>query len=197
MDGGACMCVEGSVCANMGHLYSSRCNSIQIYSILHIYIPIYSNLFKSILTYSILFHRPQRYANIFQCIQLYADLYTLYRAAVTTWTNWSTSVSCLTRSSLSLVCSFQWRNKHEPTEHEIFCQMARYMPMFSFASDCARSQQSRARCAVTLVVAYLRCPVHWRLCRITWTISVLIRCKQNLEHVCFGQMYAVPWASLF
>ena len=81
---GACMCVEGSVCANMGHLYSSRCKSIQIYSILHIYIPIYSNLFKSLLTYSILFHRPQRYANIFQCIQLYADLYTLYRAAVTT-----------------------------------------------------------------------------------------------------------------
>ena len=178
-------------------IYSSRCKSIQIYSILLICMPIYSNLFKSILTYSILFHRPQRYANIFQCIQLYADLYTLYRAAVTTWTNWSTSVSCLTRSSLSLVCSFQWRNKHEPTEHEIFCQMARYMPMFSFASDCARSQQSRARCAVTLVVAYLRCPVHWRLCRITWTISVLIRCKQNLEHVCFGQMYAIPWASLF
>ena len=84
MEGGACMCVEGSVCTNMGHLYSPRCKSIQIYSILHIYIPIYSNLFKSILTYSILFHRPQRYANIFQCIQLYADLYTLYRAAVTT-----------------------------------------------------------------------------------------------------------------
>ena len=45
----------------------------------------------------------------------------------------------------------------EPAAHEILCQVAKYMPMISFASDCAGSQKSHDHCAVTLVVTYLRC----------------------------------------